>query len=398
MKVLFWVPPWAAHGDPVFYRNCLKKHLAPQANLLASSGWLVDFVLPEFLKSERDSLDHSVNPIEFGIQDQITAFGSLSDPSAELYLNGKGKTHDKAVAHLSAMLADKYEVILLWESPVPFLELMYPEALIVHQMPGAFSRAPYPHTVIFDPIGLYKQGSLYLHAEEIQNFSPKIEHLAITREFVNRARNAINTLQPFEKKSLNEEGKFEHLVLLPLQVSAHYAFQADTKYRNQTEFLLDVLSKVNPQTGVVVTQYRTPRVSDTVLNKDIFPILKKTYPNLVYLEEFDRISSVSQYLLPLVDELITCSSSVGLQALAWPRKLTVHEPTFLQPLATPFASAESHDEFERSVRILSFILNHNQPLASSVVSDPRFLTKLLLEMLKRKRAGAKGMDESLSKP
>jgi HAD superfamily hydrolase (TIGR01549 family) len=392
MKVLFWIPPWAAHGDPVFYRNCLKKHLAPQANLLASSGWLVDFVLPEFLKSERDSLGHSVNPIEFGIPDQIAAFGSLSDPSVELYLNSKGKTNEKVAAHLSAMLADTYEIILLWESPVPFLELMYPEALIVHQMPGAFSRAPYPHTVSFDPIGLYKQGSLYLNASEIQTFAPKTEHLTFTRDFIHRVRDAINTLQPFDKKSLNKNGTFDHLALLPLQVSAHYTFQADTKYLNQTDFLLDVLNKVNPRTGVVVTQYLTPRVSDTVLNKEILLVLQKTYPNLIYCEEFDRISGVSQYLLPLVDEVITCSSSIGLQALAWQRKLTVHEDTFLQPLATPVASLESHDELERALRILSFLLNHNQPLASSVVSDREFLTKLLLEMLQRKRDGARGMD------
>jgi hypothetical protein len=108
-------------------------------------------------------------------------------------------------------------------------------------------------------------------------------------------------------------------------------------------------------------------------------------------EEFDRVNSVSQYLLPLVDEVITCSSSIGLQALAWPRKLTVLEDTFLQPLATPVANTESLDEFERSLKILSFLLNHNQPLASSVVSDRDFLTNLLLEMLRRKRAGAKGL-------
>lgn len=352
----------------------------------------MDFVLPEFLNSERNSLDHSINLIQFGISDQISAFGSLSDPSVELYLNGKGKTHDQAVAHLSTMLGEAYDIILLWETPVPFLEKMYPDALIVHQMPGAFSRAPYPHTVTFDPIGLYKQGSLYLHAKEIQSFAPKTEYLAVTRDFLNHVRDGINTLQPFDKNSLNEKGRFERLVLLPLQVSAHYTFQADTRYKNQTDFLLDVLNKVSPQTGVVVTQYVTPRVSDTVINKEILPVLKRTYPNLIYREEFDRISSVSQYLLPLVDEVITCSSSIGMQALAWPRKLTVQEDTFLQPLATPVASAESPDEFERSLRILSFLLNHNQPLASCVVSDREFLTNLLLEMLQRKRAGAKGVD------
>jgi len=392
MKILFWIPPWAAHGDPVFFRNCLNKHLALQANLLVANDWSVDFVLPEFLNSERNSLDNNVNLIAFGISDQIAAFGSLSDPSVDLYLHSKVKNQDQLIAHLSSMLADSYDIILLWETPVPFLEKMYPQALIVHQMPGAFSRAPYPHTVTFDPIGLYKHGSLYIHADEIHSIGNNHEDLGLTRDFICYLRDAINTLQPFEKSVLNEKGKFNRLVLLPLQVSAHYTFKADTKYENQTDFLLDVLNKVNSDIGIVVTQYVTPRASDTVINKVVLPVLKKTYPNLIYREEFDRISSVSQYLLPLVDEVITCSSSIGLQALAWPRKLTVQEDTFLKPLATPLVRAESHDEFDRSLRILSFILNRNQPLASSVVSDREFLTKLLLEMLQRKRAGAKGLE------
>ncbi len=392
MKVLFWIPPWAAQGDPVFYRNCLKKHLAPQANILASNGWSIDFVLPEFLSTERSLLDQTITLINLSISDQIATFSSLLDPSVELYLNGKDKSYDKEIAHLSTILAKSYDIILLWETPVPFLEIMYPNALIIHQMPGAFSRAPYPHTVTFDPIGLYKHGSLYLHANNIPIKETNFISAEIARNFIYRVRDSINILQPFSRSQLNYKDKFDRLVLLPLQVSGHYTFQADTKYSNQTDFLLDVLSKTSPQTGVVVTQYVSPRVSDTVINKEILSVLKNSYPNLIYLEEFDRISSVSQYLLPLVDEVITCSSSIGLQAFAWPRKLTVFEDTFLHPLATPTVSAEKDDEYERSLRILSFLINHNQPLFSSVVTDRKFLTSLLLEMLSRKRSGMRGLE------
>ncbi len=392
MKVLFWMPPWAAQGDPVFYRNCFKKHLAPQANILASNGWSIDFVLPEFLSSERGLLSQTITLINLSISDQIAIFGSVLDPSVELYLNGKDKSYDIEVAHLSTILARSYDIILLWETPVPFLEIMYPNALIIHQMPGAFSRAPYPHTVTFDPIGLYKHGSLYLHANDIPKNETNCISDEIARNFIYRVRDSINSLQPFSRSQLNYKNKFNHLVLLPLQVSSHYAFQADTKYSNQMDFLLDVLSKVPLQTGVVVTQYVSPRVSDTVINKEILSVLKNSYPNLVYREEFDRISSVSQYLLPLVDEVITCSSSIGLQAFSWPRKLTVLEDTFLHRLATPTVSAEKDDEYERSLRILSFLINHNQPLFSSVVTDRKFLSTLLLEMLARKRSGKKGLE------
>lgn len=392
MKLFFWIPPWATHGDPVFFRNSLRKHLAPQANILASNDWEVDLLLPDFLKSERNLLNNKINIIEFTAYDQIVAFGDFSDPSIDLYLNGKEDNHYKVISHLSSKLKNDYDIILLWETPAPFLEKMYPDALIINQMPGAFSRAPYPHTVTFDPIGLYKHGSLYLHANEIHALNHKPETIEVTKDFIGCVADSINTLQPFKRNTLNGNGKFEHLVLVPLQVSAHYTFHADTRYQNQTDFLLDVLTRVSPETGVVVTQYVTPRVSDTVINKEVLPVLQKIYPNLIYREEFDRVSSVSQYLLPLVDEVITCSSSIGLQALAWPRKLTVHEGTFLQPHATPEVSAESHDEFQRALRILTFLINYNQPLATSVVSDREFLTNLLLEMLQRKRAGAKGLD------
>lgn len=392
MKVLFWIAPWAAHGDPVFYRNCVKKHLALQANLLASSGWDVDFILPEFLNSEQDSLEKNVNLIKFTLLDQISVFGDLSDNSVKFYSKGFNANYEKIINKLSLIMSDNYDIILLWETPVPFLELMYPNALIVHQMPGAFSRPPYPHTVTFDPIGLYKHSAIFLYSKEIQLLQGSAIDRSITQDFVSKAKSSINSIQPFDRNKLDNRRKFKKLVLLPLQVSAHYSFQADTKYKNQTEFLLDVLNSIEPDVGVIVTQYITPRVSDTVLNKEVLPVLKKSYPNLIFLEEFNHISSVSQYLIPLVDEVITCSSSIGLQALLWPRKLTVQQDTFLLPLATPIIKPENYDEFERSLNILSFLLNHNQPLASAVVTDGEFLTKLLLEMLARKRAGIQGLD------
>jgi len=74
MKIFFWIPPWATQGDPIFFRNSLKKHLAPQANILVSNNWEVDFLLPDFLKSERNLLDDKINIIEFTAHDQMAAF------------------------------------------------------------------------------------------------------------------------------------------------------------------------------------------------------------------------------------------------------------------------------------------------------------------------------------
>ncbi len=150
MKVLIWTAPWAAHGDPLFYQNCFKKHLVLQGNLLANEGWDVDVFLPELLNTCRADISNKVNVIDFSLDDQVTCFGSLNDLSLPLYKNEDKALTDNIADGLATHLAPHYDIILLWETPVPFLESLYKDALIIHQMPGIFSRPPYPHLVTFD--------------------------------------------------------------------------------------------------------------------------------------------------------------------------------------------------------------------------------------------------------
>lgn len=392
MKILVWVPPWSAQGDPLFYRNCLQKHLIPQANLLASAKCSVDLVFPELLHNERGLVDKSVKIIDISLMTQIALIGSFSDPSLSFYREDDDVLISRIISGLSQFLAQSYDVILLWETPVPFFRQMYPDALIVEQMPGAFSRPPYPHMVVFDPTGLYRNGSLYLYAKDIQESPCDQKSSSIAAEFAGNVRTAINSLQPFGRNLLDRDGRFRKLVLLPLQVSAHYSFQADTSYENQSDFLLDVLNRYSDDVGIVVTQYVTPRVKDTVLTKDVVNTLRSRWSNLIYREEFDTIPSVSQYLLPLVDEVVTCSSSLGLQAMAWPRRLTVWQNTFLQPFTSEETDITRLSKEEKYHNTLAFLINRNQPMASAILEDRQFLLSLLEEMHGRKRSGASGLD------
>lgn len=392
MKVLFWVPPWAAHGDPFFYLNCVKKHLIPQANLLSSSGCSVDFVLPELMSAEKGLINSSVKVIDFSFSDQIDVFNNFSDHSLKFYKEKNNDLIEKVAEKIKIKLSKNYDVVLLWETPVPFLKIIYPDALIVHQMPGAFSRAPYPHTVTFDPIGLYKEGSTFLYAEDIKTGKSTNKKEKLADSFSMGVRNAINAIQPFEISDFSEE-RFSKLRLLPLQVSAHYSFLADTSYRSQSDFLMDVLRKTPEDVGLVVTQYVTPRVSDTVLTPNVFGALKSKYPNLIFKEEFDRVESVSQLILPFIDEVVSCSSSIGFQAMAWPRELLVEQKTFMQPYGDlsnkkliNFSRREIYDN------TLNFLLSRNQPLARLVVEDSKFLLAILQEMISRKKSGLTGVD------
>ena len=171
MNILFWVPPWPVNGDPNFFRNTVRKHLVPQANTASAFAKEIDFVIPEYFSNEADKLNHNIRTIKLPI-DFSANLGNLNSQSyTEFYKRSAPDFEQEVADKLSEYLSDNYDIILLWETPVPFLEKMFPHAVIIHQMPGVFSRPPYPHTVTFDPIGLYRGGALQKYSHEFQKLA-----------------------------------------------------------------------------------------------------------------------------------------------------------------------------------------------------------------------------------
>lgn len=391
MKILFWLPPWNSQGNPIFYKNSFRKHLALQANLLQEAGCRVDFVLPEWFLNQRSILDSDINVLALPKTASFDLTGQVSDPSTILYKDPNGPMTHKVAENLRQYLRRDYDVILLWETPVPFLEMLYPDALIVHQMPGAFSRAPYPHLVTFDPAGLYRHGSLFKNASDILDGTLPEHTNCMVQEFRKEIIKNSIIFYVFDKDLL-KIGKYKEIALLPLQVTAHYNFLADTNYQSQMDFLVDVLRSSDPDTGIIVTQYVTQNVSDMVLTPEVHAHIKSVWPNIIHLESFNQIPSISSYLLQYINTVITCSSSLGFQALAWHRRLVVWQETFLKPFATPEIKSLSEEWSDTCERVLGFILSRNQVLSSRITGDRAFLCSLLEDMLARKRAGRSGLD------
>ncbi|MDR2342160.1 MAG: hypothetical protein LBD84_03850 [Campylobacteraceae bacterium] len=378
MKILFWIPPWMPCGDPLFFKNTLIKHLAPQANILSISGQDIEMVLPEFLYSERDKLDKKIKLIRFGMAELVRLIGRIGDPSIAIYKDAQNKIVNRISERLSKNLSKTYDAIFLWESPVPFLEILYPKALIIHQMPGAFSRSPYPDTTIFDPIGLYKYGSLYNYYNEILNGIVKESDKRTILDYIDISKNCFDYLKPFKREDINNN--CHSVAILPLQTSSHYAFRVDTKYENQTEYLFDILSSINENTSVVVTQYASSLISDRVITENLFVKIKKKWKNFYWCKEFDAIPGISQYLLPETDSVITCSSSIGIQAMLYNKKLIVPCNTFLKP----FESSDNETFSSWNIKCtntLGYILTKNQPLVQMVRHNSKFLLNLLEQLI-----------------
>lgn len=393
MKVLFWVPPWPVDGDPNFFRNSVRKHLIPQANSLARLVDQIDFVLPEYLKNEAAILHPDVRvvilPFEFGQGLKLPS----SMAYAALYKNEAADFEEEIALRLQAHLNKEYDAILLWETPVPFLKSLYPSAAIIHQMPGFFSRPPYPHTVVFDPVGLYRSGAFHLNSEDIQiGSSVNKSGIDLARNFCSEIRRAISSLQPLDPFKHFPAGNWQKRELLPLQTSGHYAFRSDTSYENQLDFALDVLGKTASDTLLITTQYVTPHVRDTPLNRDVADSVNGRFPNFCYDQELEKIESVSQFILPFVDGVVCASSSLAIQAMAWHKSLRVVGPTFLENYDTSAKLATDLPWGERCDNTIAAILTRHQPLASAITQDGPFLFKALEDIISRKAAGVSGLD------
>ncbi|KQS77619.1 hypothetical protein ASG25_13515 [Rhizobium sp. Leaf384] len=375
MHVLIWSQPWPTQGGDLFFGlNAFTKTLLEQASALIAQKCKVTIAFPDAFSDHVDRLKGSCDLIPLNTIDVIRVIGSWADPSVGLYVDGQ----DSAIcSRLTTYLADKLpkdvDCVLLWETPSPYLRNLYPDALIVSQMPGAFARAPYPHTITFDTVGLYRQSTMFQHADHIVSSAPIAPALSSFRDTTMRIFNRFPV--PFAE-TLQSEGR--QFSLLPLQISAHYAFKADTGFYSQAEFCMKALTEMDPSKTVMVTQYVSNMYRDMVMTQEFTEFLVKKHPNLVFDPETGSIPSVSQHLLQSASEVAVATSGLALQAMIWHTPLKVIGETHL----APFDQSKVSQDIQRD-RILSFALMRNQPLASKLL-DGKFLVSLLEELAGRR--------------
>lgn len=380
MKVLLWGQPWHSQGSLTFHRNSLLKNLLAQGAVLAKAGFEVTFAASDVLIRSLYAVPSGIKMIELPSNGVYAAIGGFGDPSRELYeKKERAECSRELTAFLRERLPERVDVILVWEAPTPFLRELYPDAVIISEMPGAFCRPPYPQLTVFDPVGLFREGSLYLFADAIKTSEPGTIGTAFAGRFRDTVRERLNRAAIFDRKRLDPSSRYAKLWLLPLQITAHYAFTADTGFDSQIDFLLTALRDLPPGDGLVATQYVNNNVKDVVLTPETLDILRDE--PIVFDEEFDRIPTISQFLLPVVDGVVTASSSLGFQALAWDMPIKVYGDTILTPYdsaSDPQAAAANAD------KLLPFMLTRHQALADSLL-EKDFLVPLIEDIHGRRK-------------
>ncbi|RKR04251.1 HAD superfamily hydrolase (TIGR01549 family) [Kushneria sinocarnis] len=231
--------------------------------------------------------------------------------------NKKDVYFDQAKNLILNMLGDWCpDIIFSWEYPVNFLRKIYPEALVVDLMPGPFMRPPFPRTLSVDINGLYKDSSFNKNACFPSDCLVREEKLSEFYELRSWYKNYFESRNVKEiiLSQLTGAENFEEFWLVPLQISSYFGFYENCSYKNQFEFLVDVLSNAPDHVGVIVTQYVSGFVSERAVNDKNIDFLRERFPNFLYSSAFEKLDNISQYIAPWADATVSISSTIGLQA------------------------------------------------------------------------------------
>ncbi len=251
----------------------------------------------------------------------------------DLYLNRASEPASRALARAveRAMDGRAPDLVIAWETPTTLLRAMYPEALVLDLMPGAFMRPPYPKTIAIDPKGLYRHSILRdlvsgdLAATEAE--------LAVYREARSELSDFFAHINARDVILSQVDGAFERYRLIPFQINEYFGFSSNASHRNQFDWLLAELAASDPKEGVIATQYVGGLIEEKVVNSGNFDFLKKNFPNFLHAPAFDKVDNISQYIAPWVDTLATVSSTLGLQALFYGADVSCRADSHLTPLS-----------------------------------------------------------------
>jgi hypothetical protein len=224
------------------------------------------------------------------------------------------------------------DIIIGFAGQANCLAALWPSALRLHIERGHFGRAPYPFSMYFDHVGTHARSAVARAGGLKLAYPLTSDGRTLVSAFRSQMTAAFDGLDPFRTQALRK--RFDRMCLLPLQVSNEFSFDGLVNYRTQFEYLYDVLAAAPKDVAVIVTEHPNGdpvlRRSGSCANIDM---LRRTFPNIVFLDEFRQCQSPSQLLVPRVDGVWTVSSSVGYQALLFSRLLGSPSSTELSNVA-----------------------------------------------------------------
>ncbi len=372
MDVLFYVEPLIEREDPFWKRwwishfvNKITHSLLKEGSKLNEIACIVPSSLFAFAKAELPNIRiESVDQTEL-----VPKFGGSSlEIASKWYLDSAETYSLELMAKLVKSRLQLFEpTVCITFSPAPFIKVAYPDVSLLHMECGIVSRLPYPETVYFDPMGMFSKSVLARYSTHIKSWNPPAEGFNLLSEIRSRlhqeANSKNNPVRQIVKDSLLP---FDSSVLLALQFSNFYAYDANADFKDQYDLLVHVLENLPKSIGVIVSEHP----EHPVLQENVIQYLRQKYSNFIWHPIFRRLYSSSHYIMPFVDGVVTVTSSVGLQSLIWEKPLAVIGSGHLSAIADShsiqdFSQILLRDKVDSKDNVLLWLLlNQHLPFQS----------------------------------
>lgn len=359
MKIVYYFEPWVELERPELKYHNLRYQLGPQIEDMINNGHDVTIVLGDSLYKKCERENYIFDAANYSVIEQ----GELRD-IFDNYLSAtckivKGELTREQEHSFTNLIVSKIDgepdVIISFLSPIEPLRYFYKNTILLYCEFGIFSRTPYPRTFYFDKNGMFKNSYLRNLPEYIKirfdDFKvPNLEKLKT--EVIYKG---LMKVDPFYNINFND-GSFKKIVLLPLQFSEYFGFDAYSPYKSQFEYLIDILERVPNDIGVLVTEHVGWK---PVITQHNLEYLKSTYKNFIFVKDVYNYRNSSQFLLDKVDGVISVSSSVALQAMMFDKPIFCEWESHLKDLSVVDSISDINNFFESGKKVnYSEILDH----------------------------------------
>lgn len=269
--------------------------------------------------------------------------------SRESNLSWIGRSHrdalnEQELGRLAATMKGRLDGFepdrVLSYTAAPFLRKAFPKAEMLHMDAGIFSRDPFPRSLFFDPLGLFDSSVPAVASEELLNFKPSEEQWQVLHRLRREVGLVFERLSPLTPHLEQLRSQSRALWLMPLQFEGEIAFETTGEFRNNAELIYHVMEGVPPDIGVIATEHPTSFWTGDYLDAESLRALRADFPNLLLVDDWRRMTGVTQTLVPQADAVLTVCSSIGLQGLLWQTPVISLGKSHIQP----FAAARSVEE------------------------------------------------------
>jgi hypothetical protein len=333
MRVLFYVEPITERDTPTWKTSWIYF-----VNMMATSIRR-DNPSAEFWCIVGDGLEDTAGKILQNCQiavlhhtELIPRFGkSALDATISWYSAPSPSALSDMAALIKSRLPDAaYQPdVCITFSSAPFLSFAFPGTAVLHFELGLVSRHPFPETAYLDPLGMFNNSYPKQHQDILRGYIAEASERRLVEGFRKKFLPLISANNPIADLIKPALAQYDASILLSLQFSQYYGYDAHATYPDQYDLLIQTLASVPPEIAVVVVEH--PQFP--IMKQETVQYLRSRYPNFIWLDEFRHLPSASQYLIEYVDLVITVSSSVGLQTLLWKKPLVVLGSSHLDVIA-----------------------------------------------------------------